>query len=220
MLLGALDVGAARVGVVVVQQRLEDHVERHPVRDQQVRIELNLVGLELAAVRVHLDDAGRRAQPERDLPVENAAQIHRRVAVATHLELVDLTQSRADRSQRRCAVTVRDQLARLRKPLHHQAAREVDVGRLLGVGEDGDGGRYPEQNTKIYVVKNYNSRMHNNLHGNWCIEAARVGYASSESRKALNGGRMAKTKRTLRLPPGDREEEAPRREPQRTGGRR
>ena len=77
LLLRTFDVSAAGVGVVALE-RLEDIAERHVVRDELVRVELHFIRLQLAAEGVDFDDARHGPQLEGDVPLEDAAQVHRR----------------------------------------------------------------------------------------------------------------------------------------------
>jgi hypothetical protein len=116
VLLGVLlDVRAAGIGVVLLQRR--DHVvEREVEAGQVIGTDLDLVGLELAAEGVDLDHAGHAAQPRRDLPLEDRAQLHRKgvwwsaAALRTgwpelaNLELEDLAEAGRDRAHLGLAV--------------------------------------------------------------------------------------------------------------------
>src|SRR5581483_6568168 len=68
LLLAAVNQVAAAGARVVALERAEDVVEPEPVGDQRARPELDLVGLQLAAVAVDLDHAGHRLERGRDLP--------------------------------------------------------------------------------------------------------------------------------------------------------
>src|SRR5690606_33775409 len=111
LLAGPQQVAAAGRGVVLLE-RGEELAERDAERDQPVGKNLDLVGLQLAAEGVDLDDAGDRAQLEPDEPVEQGPELHRRVtggrvrlaglarAIAPHLELQDLAEAGAHRGER------------------------------------------------------------------------------------------------------------------------
>jgi hypothetical protein len=91
------------------------------------RIELYLVGLELAAEGVHLDDAADRTQSRGDLPLQDAAQLHERLPLAPNLELEDFAQAGGDRPHLGCAVALGYLLSRGRQALLDKLPGKVDV---------------------------------------------------------------------------------------------
>ena len=112
--------------------------ERELVAGQPPRVEHHLVLLGLAAHGVDLDDAGHRAQLVGDHPVEQRAQLHRRVLRRLQVELVDLAEARRHRRQLGAAVAGGDVGLGQLEALGDQLAREPDVGVV--VEHDGDRG--------------------------------------------------------------------------------
>ena len=143
-LFGPVHDGTATSIAVVFLERREHAAQRDVVVEQLVRIDLDFIRLELAAERVHLDDAGHAAELERDLPVEDRSQVHETEVVArfrADLELVDLAHARGDGAHLRIAHTGRNVFPGLLEPLVDQVASPVDVRAFL----EGDGyGREPE----------------------------------------------------------------------------
>ena len=127
------EVAAADVGVVH-PQRVEDVGHRQVVGPELVGVELDLVGLQLAAVRVDLGHAGHAPQLVGDEPVEDRPQLHRRdarLAGRLDLELEDLAQRRRDRPERRGAVAPRDRRGGAGEPLADELPGAIEVGPLL-----------------------------------------------------------------------------------------
>ncbi len=83
---------------------------------------MDLVRLELTAKGVDLDDPRNRPQLERDLPIQNRPQLHRRPAligvrvvviacrVAAGLELVNLAETAGDRAHLGLTVPLWDRI--------------------------------------------------------------------------------------------------------------
>ena len=94
----AIEVAAADADVGALERR-GDVLQRHLVGVEPAAIDDDLVLLEVAAHRVHLDDAGHAAQLRDDLPVEDRAQLRRRVVVGAHDELVDLAEAARHRRE-------------------------------------------------------------------------------------------------------------------------
>ena len=137
------EIAAADVGVVR-PQGVEHVGHRELVRPQLVGVELDLVRLQLAAVRVDLGHAGHAAELVGDEPVEDRPQLHRRHARLLgrlDLELEDLAERRRDRPERRRAVARRDRRGGAAEPLADELPGPVDVGPLV---EDDRHHRDPE----------------------------------------------------------------------------
>ena len=138
--LGPLRQRAAAGVRVVPRERVVHVADRDLVVAQAVRVDQHLVLLDVAAGRVDLGDAGDRAQERPHHPVLHGAALEelllreRALAVVGPLErvLVHLAERRRHRPEHR-RHALRQAGAELEQPLHHQLAREVDVGR---VGED------------------------------------------------------------------------------------
>lgn len=101
--LGAPRDGAAADRDVVALEGGDDLAEGHVAHGHALRVDGDLVGAKLAAEDVDVDDAGDQAKPRGDLPVEDGAQLHGAAALAAHLELVDLPESRRERTHLRDA---------------------------------------------------------------------------------------------------------------------
>ena len=136
LLVALLDVAAADVAVVLLEH-VEDLGERQVVLGEPLGIDDHLVLLGLAAHGVDLDDAGHGAQLPRHVPIEQRAQLHRRVAIALEVELVDLAEARRHRRQLGAAVGGRDVGFGHLEPLGDELPRQPDVH--LVVEDDGDG---------------------------------------------------------------------------------
>ena len=124
------DVAAAHVAVVLLDG-LEDPTQRDSEGLEAIGVDADLVGPQLSAEGVDLDDAGDAPQLVVDVPVEDVAQLHGAVALAAHLKLVDLPEPRGDGAHRGFAVALRDLLARLHQALADELASPVDVSALL-----------------------------------------------------------------------------------------
>ncbi len=131
------DVAAADVAVVRLEGG-EDVGNGDVVGDEAFGTDGDLVGLELTAEGVDLDDAGDAAQLEVDVPIEDRAQLHGRVPVAFDLELVDFAEAGRDRPHGGFAVAFGDGVARFGKAFADELASPVDVGAF--VEDDGDDG--------------------------------------------------------------------------------
>ena len=88
----AIEVAAADRHVRALE-RSSDVLQRHLVGVEPAAIDDDVVLLEVAAHRVHLDDARHRAQLGHDLPVEDGPELRGRVLVGANDELVDLAQA-------------------------------------------------------------------------------------------------------------------------------
>src|SRR5690606_15679062 len=122
--------------------------------------------------RVDLDNTRHRSELVVDVPVQNGAQLHRRVAgvriwtpwrarrLGLHLELVDLAEAGRDRAHLRLAVALGDRLTRLRQALAHHLAAPVDVGALF---EDDGYDREPELRDRADLL-DLRQAAHRGLH--------------------------------------------------------
>ncbi len=138
-LLAALDVAAADVEVGGAERL--DHVgEREPVRLEPRAIDDDLELLELPAHRVDLDHAGDAAELGHDLPVEQRAELHRRVVIGADDELVDLAEPGGHRRELGLLGGGRELGLDAAQALEHELPREPHVGRVV---EDHGDGREP-----------------------------------------------------------------------------
>ena len=115
---------------------LEDVLEGDPVGQELGGVHHHLVLLGQPAPGVHLGDPGHRPQPWGDQPVEDGAALHRGDALALDRELEDVAEAGRHRPHLGVAEPGRDGLPRLRQPLVHELAGEVDVDAVLE--DDGD----------------------------------------------------------------------------------
>ncbi len=129
LLLVPLDIGPAGVTVVLFE-RVENVVYREPVRHELPGLYLYLVRLQLAAVCVHLHDAGDGLQLERYVPFQYRAEVHERITLSLHLELVNLAEPRRYRAYLRRPEPLGYRLARGLDPLEYELPGEVDVYTL------------------------------------------------------------------------------------------
>src|SRR5690606_30872778 len=113
--------------------RLEADVVGHEL----VRVDLHLVRLQLAAVRVDLDDPGHRPQFEGDVPFEDGAQVHQGLTLATHLELIDLAQPTADGAHGWRAQPLGNGSPGDWQTLEDQPPHEIEIQALFEVDVDG-----------------------------------------------------------------------------------
>jgi hypothetical protein len=123
------DIAAAGAGVVALQRPEHlaegDAMGRHPVG-----IDLHLVALGEAAVAVDVGDAGHGPHRRRDVPLEDAAQVHQAPPLPADLELEDLAEGRAQGAELRRGVGERDRGLGSREPLLDELPGTEDVGPL------------------------------------------------------------------------------------------
>ena len=140
LLVVVLDIRAA-AGRVVLGQRRVDLRHRHAVAVQARGGDPCLVGRHLAAVDVHVGDAGGELELGRDGPLQDALQRHGRVAGPLQFELVDLAEARRHRTHLRIADAGRYHASGLRQALEDLGA---GLGDGRGVVEGDVDGRDPE----------------------------------------------------------------------------
>src|SRR5215468_7902010 len=95
LLFRTFEIGSSGVGVVLLQC-LNHRSEWYVVSGELVAIDLYLVGLQFASMRVHLDNSRNGPELRSDLPVKDAAQVHQGRR-AGYLELIDFAQSGRNR---------------------------------------------------------------------------------------------------------------------------
>jgi len=123
------DVAAARARVVAFEGG-EHLAERDAVRRHPIGVDLHLVALGEAAVAVDVGDARHGPHHRRDVPLEDAAELHRAHALAPQFELQDLPERRRERAQLRIDAVDGHPGPRGRQPFGDELTGPENVGTL------------------------------------------------------------------------------------------
>src|SRR6202795_1837613 len=113
---------------IVLGHRVVDVLDRQAKSRQCALGDAHLVGLEFATVDVHLSDARDLLELRCALPIQDRAQLHERIVLALHLELIDLGEAVGEWAQHGRPGARRQR--RLAQALRHQRAVGQDVAAV------------------------------------------------------------------------------------------
>ena len=123
------DVAAAGADVVAFEGR-QHLTQSDPLRRHPVGIDANLVTLRVAAVAVDVGHPRHLPHRRRDLPFQQAAEVHEALSRPLHLELENLAERRTQGAELRIGIGQRDPALRLRESFRHELPGQEDVGTL------------------------------------------------------------------------------------------